>query len=250
MFWSIVQNRMTYYDKISAPGKKMALLIDPDKMHTATVIATLHVANESGICAIFVGGSLTHVDCDKAVSLIKQHTNIPVFLFPGGVMQLTNKADALLFLSLVSGRNAEYLIGNHVQSARYIKDSGLEAISTGYILIDGGIPTSVEYISNTRPIPANKPDLVVATSVASELLGHKLIYLEAGSGARNPVSPEIIREVAKNVNVPLIVGGGINTPEKVSAAFEAGADLIVVGTAVEKNIQNLDLLTSVVSQFN
>ncbi len=240
---------MTYYDIISAPGKKMALLIDPDKMNASTMIATLHIANESSICAIFVGGSLTHVDCDKTISLIKKHSSIPVFLFPGGIMQLSNKADALLFLSLVSGRNPEYLIGNHVQSARYIKNIGIEVISTGYILIDGGAPTSVEYISNTRPIPANKPDLVVATSVASEMLGHKLIYLEAGSGAKKPVSKEIIREVSKNVDVPVIVGGGINSPEKVEDAFNAGADLIVVGTAIEKNIKNLNRLTSILRQF-
>jgi putative glycerol-1-phosphate prenyltransferase len=161
-------------------------------------------------------------------------------------MQLSPKADALLFLSLASGRNADYLIGNHVLSAPYIRKTGIEVIPTGYILIDGGNYTSVEYISNTKPLPADKGDLVVATAIASEMLGQKLIYLEAGSGAKNHVPANIVREVKKNVSVPIIVGGGINTYEKAGLMLDSGADMIVVGTAVEQNIDKLEQIIKAV----
>jgi len=227
---------------ISAPGKKLVLLIDPDKLTPQSIIATLHAASEVDISMVFVGGSLMSSNMDQTVELIRTHTRRPVVLFPGSPMQLSQKADALLLLSLVSGRNPEYLIGNHVQAAPYIRNSNLEVIPVGYILIDGGKTSSVEYISNTMPIPADKPDLAVATCIASEMLGHKLIYLEAGSGAVHPVPSELIREVKKSIQIPLIVGGGLNTPEKVEAAYKAGADVVVVGNAIEKNIMNLELI--------
>jgi phosphoglycerol geranylgeranyltransferase len=233
---------MKCYDKIAAPGKKLALLIDPDKLTVPAIISTIFAANEARVAMIFVGGSLMSTKIDSTIELIKQHTNLPVVLFPGSLMQLSSKADALLLLSLVSGRNPDYLIGNHVLAAPYINRSQLEVIPTGYILIDGGSVTSVEYVSNTRAIPASKIDLVVATALASEMLGQKLIYLEAGSGAINHIPVDVIREVKKNISVPLIVGGGINTGEKASKIIDAGADMIVVGTVIEQNILKLNEL--------
>lgn len=227
----------------------MALLIDPDKLSLQSIIATIHSAVETDISMIFVGGSLMAADVDATVETIKKHTSIPVVLFPGSIMQLSAKADALLLLSLVSGRNAEYLIGNHVQAAPVIRKSNIEVVSTAYILIDGGKVSSVEYVSNTTPIPADKIDIAVATSIAAEMLGHKMIYLEAGSGALNTVSAKMIAAVKRNISVPLIVGGGINTPEKVKAAYDAGADVVVVGNAVEKDISNLEKLSTVLAHY-
>jgi putative glycerol-1-phosphate prenyltransferase len=240
---------MTCYKQIIAPGKKLALLIDPDKQNLQSIIATINAANKAKVSMIFVGGSLMSVNIDTVIATIKTHTPLPVLLFPGSLFQLSSNADALLLLSLVSGRNADYLIGNHVQAAPYLHRSGMEVISTGYILIEGGTVTSVEYVSNTRPIPASKPDLVVATSIASEMLGHKMIYLEAGSGAINSVPPSIVKAVRSNVSVPLIVGGGLTTPEKVDEIFQAGADIIVVGTAIEKNIKSLAQIASVLNNY-
>jgi putative glycerol-1-phosphate prenyltransferase len=237
---------MNCYNKIAAPGRKLVLLIDPDKLKLQSIIATLHSANESGVSMIFVGGSLMGADIELTIDTIKKHTHLPVILFPGSLLQLTPKADAMLLLTLISGRNPDYLIGNHVQAAPFLKKSQIEVIPTGYILIDGGTVTSVEYVSNTKPIPSNKPDLVVATCIASEMLGHKLIYLEAGSGAKYPVPTEIICDVKKNISIPLIVGGGIKTPEQAKAAFVAGADIVVVGTAIEEDVANLQKLRSVI----
>jgi phosphoglycerol geranylgeranyltransferase len=233
---------MNIYEKISTPGKKLALLIDPDKQHVPGLITTVYAANEANVQMIFVGGSLLSTEIDTTIEIIKKHTDIPVFLFPGSIMQISPKADALLFLSMVSGRNPEYLIGNHVLVAPYLRKTSLEVIPTGYILVEGGTYTSVEYISNTRPIPSSKTDIIVSTAMASEMLGHKLIYIECGSGAVNHVPVEVIKEVKKNISIPLIVGGGINTPEKARAIASAGADIVVVGTAVEKSIENLGLL--------
>lgn len=236
---------MSFYEQISGSGNKIALLIDPDKHNVPGLIATVYAANEAGVKVIFVGGSLLSTEIDTTVEIIKKHTDIPVFLFPGSIMQISSKADALLFLSMVSGRNPEYLIGNHVLAAPYIRKTKLEVIPTGYILIEGGATTSVEYISNTKPIPSAKTDIIVSTAMASEMLGHKLIYLESGSGALNHVPPNVIAEVKRNISVPLIVGGGINTPEKFKVVAEAGADIVVVGTAVENNIANLSKLAGV-----
>jgi phosphoglycerol geranylgeranyltransferase len=231
---------MKCYDKIAAPGKKLAILIDPDKLTVPAIISTIFTANESGVAMILIGGSLISTKIDTTIEIVKKHTHLPVVLFPGSLMQLSTQADAVLLLSLVSGRNPDYLIGNHVLAAPYIKRSNLEVIPTGYILVDGGSVTSVEYVSNTRAIPANKTDLVVATAQASEMLGQKLIYLEAGSGAVNHIPVDVIREVKKNISIPLIVGGGINTLEKARIIIDAGADMIVVGTAIEQNILKLN----------
>ncbi len=236
---------MNCYSIISSPGKKIALLIDPDKLSIPGIISTVFEANESGVQLIFVGGSLLTTSIDPVLEIIKKHTNIPAVLFPGSHVQLSKKADALLLLSLVSGRNPEFLIGNHVLAAPYIKDSNLEVLPTGYILIEGGKTSSVEYMSNTKPIPADKTEIVVATALAAEQLGQKIIYLEAGSGAKNHVPVEVVREVKRNISIPLIVGGGISSPQMAEEVFNAGADVVVIGTAIEKNIKNLRKILSV-----
>lgn len=218
-------------------GKKsFAVLIDPDKTSTKSLTNLIATAVDSGVDYFFLGGSLVvSQNIDDCASIIKQHCSIPVVLFPGSPTQITPKADALLYLSLISGRNPELLIGQHVISAPQVKKSGLEIMSTGYIVIDGGAPTTVSYISNASPIPANKKDIAVCTAMAGEMLGLKLIYMDAGSGAENPISEEMISAVASQINVPLIVGGGIREAEKAYLNCKAGADLIVVGNAIEKD---------------
>lgn len=239
---------MKCYNLISSPGKKLALLIDPDKMSVPAIISTVYEAEECGIKMILVGGSLLSSNIDTTIEVIKKNTSIPVILFPGSYMQLSTKADALFMLSLVSGRNPDFLIGNQVLAAPFIQKSGLEVIPTGYILVEGGKTSSVEYVSNTKPIPADKTDLVVATAVASEMLGQKLIYLEAGSGALHHVPAEVVREVRKNISLPLIIGGGITSSKEANLLLNAGADILVVGTIIEKNIENLRKIVEVLNR--
>lgn len=216
--------------------KKLAVLFDPDKLRLQKMEQALDLAVECGIDYFFIGGSLVVNNMlDALLSKIRERCSIPMVLFPGNSFQLSYRADAILFLSLISGRNPELLIGQHVISAPFLKMSPLEIISTGYMLVDGGVQTSVQYMSNTYPIPAHKDDIAVCTALAGELLGLKIIYLDAGSGAKNPVSESMIEAVSGAVSVPLIVGGGIRTPEKVSANLKAGADLVVVGNAIEKD---------------
>ena len=181
-----------------------------------------------------------------AIDVIKSVYTGPVILFPGNANQVSANADAILFLSLISGRNAEFLIGNQVLSAPVIKNSGLEAIATGYMLIDCGKTTSVEYMSNTQPIPYDKPDIAVATAIAGEMLGLKALYLEGGSGAQSFVNPEIISAVKKSCSIPLIVGGGIRSCESLRNVFDSGADIAVVGTIIEKNPELLSEMMKVV----
>jgi putative glycerol-1-phosphate prenyltransferase len=184
----------------------------------------------------FVGGSLViSSQLDSCIKQIKSSCNIPVTLFPGSPSQISSHADALLYLSLISGRNPELLIGQHVISAPFVKKSGLEIIPTGYMVIDGGAPTTVSYISNASPIPADKNDIAMCTAMAGEMLGMKLIYMDAGSGARKPITETMIERVANNISIPLIVGGGITDPEKAYLNCKAGADVIVVGNAIEKD---------------
>lgn len=220
----------------AAQQKKFAVLIDPDKGKVNHVDKIIALAQKATIDCFLIGGSLVVNDAlDETISLLKAETDIPVILFPGGSRQLSYKADALLFLSLISGRNADLLIGKHVETAPFLKISPLEIISTGYMLIDGGVPTSVSYMSNTYPIPANKNDIAVCTAMAGEMLGLKLLYMDAGSGAVNPVSAEMIQAVSMATDIPLIVGGGINSPERAAQNVAAGADIIVVGNAIEKD---------------
>lgn len=213
-----------------------AVLVDPDKVSPADMQYLARLCNDAGVDFVFMGGSLlvSH-QLDGCIQRFKAESNIPIVLFPGSPAQVTPYADALLYLSLISGRNAELLIGQHVISAPAVKSSGLEVISTGYMVIDGGAPTTVSYVSNSAPIPANKPDIALCTAWAGELQGKHIIYMDAGSGAKNPITEEMIHKVSSNIDVPLVVGGGIKTPEKVYAASKAGATVVVVGNAIEKD---------------
>jgi phosphoglycerol geranylgeranyltransferase len=222
--------------KADFPGNKsVALLLDPDKVTEQGLKKLLEVSEECKIDYIFAGGSLTFNSIDNLIDSIKELCTIPIVLFPGNLLQLSRKADAILLLSLISGRNPELLIGNHVIAAPYLRSVREKLISVGYILVGGGKRTSVEYISQTEAIPADKSDLVVATALAGEMLGFHMIYLEAGSGAENPVPPEIIRNVKSNVSVPLAVGGGLRRGQEISEAFNAGANLIILGNGCESN---------------
>ncbi len=215
--------------------KRLAALLDPDKSRLSHLHQTVELAAEAGVHYLFVGGSLVVNDMlDAVLSDVRQRCGAPIVLFPGNSFQLSYRADALLLLSLISGRNAELLIGQHVIAAPFLRQSPLEIISTGYMLVDGGVVSSVQYMSNTRPIPANKPDIAVCTAMAGEMLGLKTIFLDAGSGALQPVSAAMIEAVRGAVEVPLIVGGGIRTPEQAAADWRAGADVVVVGTAIEQ----------------
>lgn len=216
--------------------KSFAVLIDPDKVNDRVTVRLAEDAVSAGVDYLFVGGSLVVSNyLDTCVQLIKQHCNIPIILFPGSPSQLSKSADALLYLSLISGRNADLLIGQHVISAPVVKQSGLEIMPTGYMVIDGGAPTTVSYISNAAPIPSDKADIAVCTAMAGEMLGMKLIFMDAGSGAERPISEEMITRVAEIISVPLIIGGGIKEPEKAYLNCKAGADVIVIGNAIEKD---------------
>ena len=223
-------------EKKKSGKKSFAILIDPDKVSASSLSSLIDLAVSAKADYFFVGGSLVVSDhLDDCVQQIKQQCSIPVILFPGNSAQISKYADALLYLSLISGRNPELLIGQHVVSAPFVKKSGLEIISTGYMVIDGGAPTTVSYISNAAPIPADKSDIALCTALAGEMLGMKLIYMDAGSGARKAISEEMITKVACNITVPLIVGGGIRDAEKAYLNCKAGADVIVVGNAIEKD---------------
>ena len=219
----------------AARKRSFAVLIDPDKVTIQQLDLLIRQSVEARVDFFFLGGSLVLTDnLDECILHIKKECDIPVVLFPGNSTQLSRHADALLYLSLISGRNADLLIGQHVISAPAVKQSGLEVIPTGYMVIDGGAPTTVSYISNAAPIPADKEDIALCTAMAGEMLGHRLIYMDAGSGARVPVTETMIRRVAEQIAVPLVVGGGIREPEKAYRNCKAGADVIVVGNAVEK----------------
>lgn len=215
--------------------KLLALLLDPDEYDDQSLKQILNEAGNTKTDLILVGGSLVSNPVAPFIQKIKENSEIPVLLFPGNLLQLSDNADGILFLSLISGRNPDLLIGNHVAAAPMIRNSGMEVISTGYILVENGRSTAVEYISNTRPVPSDKPDIAAATAIAGEMLGFKLIYLEAGSGAQYPVNPEMITEVKSKIKIPLVVGGGIRNAEDAKNILNAGADIIVVGNAVEKN---------------
>lgn len=230
-----------------ANQKQLAVLVDPDKGSPLSWAQLAALANANGVDFFLVGGSLlVHQRLEDCVATLKKHSNIPVILFPGSPTQVTPLADGILLLSLISGRNADLLIGQHVQAAAPIKNSGLQILPTGYMLVDGGAPTTVSYISNTLPIPANKPEIGAITALAGEQLGLKLIYLEAGSGAENPVPQEMINAVSKQIDIPLIVGGGIRNGEAAYKACKAGADVIVIGTAFEEQPELLPEIASAV----
>ena len=227
--------------------KAFAVLIDPDNTDMDQIIETAQLCNDANVDYVFVGGSLmlsNHLD--ECIKTFKSKSSIPVILFPGSPSQVSKEADALLYLSLISGRNPELLIGAHFVSAPKIKASGLEIISTGYIVIDGGKPTTVSYMSHSAPIPYDKDDIAVCTAIAGEFLGKNVLYLDAGSGAINPISEKMIQKVSNQISIPLIVGGGISSPEKAIANCQAGADIIVVGNALEKNKHLIKVLAEAI----
>lgn len=218
--------------------KSFAVLIDPDMVSKPYLDRLIALSIEARVDYFLVGGSLVVCsNLDEWVQYIKSRCSIPLILFPGSPSQVSKHADALLYLSLISGRNPELLIGQHVISAPAVKASGLEIMPTGYMVIDGGAPTTVSYISNASPIPADKNDIALCTAMAGEMLGMKLIYMDAGSGARRPISESMIEKVSSHIEVPLIIGGGIIEPEKAFRNCQAGADVIVVGNAIEKDPQ-------------
>ena len=216
--------------------KSFAVLVDPDKVNAAAIDQLVKLSVDAQVDYFLVGGSLVISNqLDEVVQLIKAACDIPVILFPGSPSQLSKYADALLYLSLISGRNPELLIGQHVISAPFVKQSGLEIISTGYMVVDGGAPTTVSYISNASPLPADKNEIAMCTAMAGEMLGMKVIYMDAGSGAKRAITESMIQSVAQQIEVPLIVGGGITDPEKAYRNCKAGADVIVIGNAIEKD---------------
>jgi phosphoglycerol geranylgeranyltransferase len=220
----------------SGRERLFALLIDPDRTSGPELERVIERAAEAGTDLFYVGGSLMMDDnLVRTVRTIKRLTDVPVVLFPGDQMQVTSEADAILLLSVISGRNPEMLIGRHVMAAPRLKSSGLEVIPTGYMLIDSGRPTTASYMSGTLPIPHDKPDIAACTALAGEQLGLRLIFMDGGSGAQNSVSSDMIGSVRQQLSVPLVIGGGIRTPEAVREKFEAGADVVVVGNAIEKN---------------
>lgn len=221
---------------ISINEKLLAVLIDPDKFSIGNTLSFIEKVNASVATHIFVGGSIVdEYATDRLVLEIKKHTNLPIVLFPGDVTQITKKADALLFLSLLSGRNPEYLIGKHVEAVSNLKTTNLEVVPTGYILIESGKVTAVEKVTNTKPILRENIQNIVDTAKAGQLLGMKLIYLEAGSGAKEPLSKTIIKAVKQELDLPLIVGGGVRNIAQLKNAYSAGADIVVIGTAFEED---------------
>ncbi len=223
-------------NKDNFPRKKsVALLLDPDRIGKESLMNSLRIASEKKVDYILTGGSLTFSSVDNLIDEVKKQCSIPVILFPGNLLQLSFKADAILLLSLISGRNPELLIGNHVIAAPYLRNVKEKIISVGYILVGCGTKTSVEYISQTEAIPSDKPDIVVATALAGEMLGLQMIYLEAGSGAITPVPPNIISSVRENISIPIAVGGGLKDKEEIKKTFKAGADLVILGNGCEKN---------------
>jgi putative glycerol-1-phosphate prenyltransferase len=231
---------MTTYERLIKVRKERGagyfVLLDPDKNNREMLPSFIREATEAGVDGFLVGGSLMlSNDFEDHLKTIKQNTSVPVIIFPGSIMQVSSVADAILFLVLISGRNPDYLIGNQVLAAPIVRRSGLEALSTGYMLIEAGNTTSAEFMSNTKPIPRDKPDIALAHALAAEIIGMKLLYLDAGSGARESVSEDMLRTIAQRCSLPIIVGGGIRTPDEARKKVEAGASFVVTGTVTEEN---------------
>ena len=232
-------------DCVEKKGAGFIVLIDPDRKNDNNIDQLVEKANQNGVDAIFVGGSIMMDGLyHKRVERIKSISEIPVILFPGGVNQLNKHYDAMLFMSLLSGRNSHYLIGEQVIAAPIVKDYEIETIPTGYLLIDGGSPTSVEVVSGTKPLPSNRPDIIVSHALAAQFLGMELIYLEAGSGALNEVPEDVVKKVADEISIGLIVGGGIRTPEDANSIVNSGASFVVIGSAIEKSAELMEEFSS------
>jgi putative glycerol-1-phosphate prenyltransferase len=232
------QNLYSQILRAKSENKKLlAILLDPDKVVLENVADLISKINQSPATHIFIGGSHVQNDIlDELILQLKQNITLPIVLFPGNPSQISNKADAILFLSLISGRNPDYLITHQVKAAPVLKETSLEIVSTGYILIESGKETAVERVSQTRPLDRSNIDFVVHTAQAGEMLGNKLIYLEAGSGALQPVPFKMIEKVAQNIEIPLLVGGGIVDLQGIQQAYTAGADIVVIGTAFENDL--------------
>lgn len=231
--------------------KSFAVLIDPDKIDNPSCIHLINMSIESKVDFFFVGGSLiTGNTMGQTIKCLKTNSSIPIILFPGSNLHIDMSADAILFLSLISGRNPDLLIGQHVIAAPVLKKSRLEILPTGYILVESGKQTTVSYISNTMPVPYDKPEVAACTAMAGEMLGLKLIYLDAGSGAQKPISSRMIAAVKKSVDVPIIVGGGIRSAGEAMEAIKAGADVIVIGNGIEKNPSLLTEVSEKINDFN
>lgn len=227
--------------------KLLAILLDPDKIELSTIALLVNKINQSPATHIFIGGSLVENDIlDELILKIRQFSSfedraaLPIVLFPGNPSQISNQADALLFLTLISGRNPDFLIEHQVNAVPILKKTQLEIISTGYLLIESGTKTAVERISNTTPLARNNPNYVLQTALAGEMLGNKLIYLETGSGAKQAVPLEMIQLVSSNCTIPVLVGGGIKDRQGIQKAFDSGADMVVIGTAFENNVNFFD----------
>ena len=241
----------SFTESEQAGRKSLAVLFDPDDTDERSLIKSLNICLENRVDYIFVGGSLvTSNNLNEVVSMIKSYTDIPCVLFPGNAIQIDASADAILFLSLISGRNPELLIGQHVVAAPIVKRSNLEVIPTGYMLVSSGKPTSASYISNSLPLPNDKPSLAASTALAGEMLGLKTIYMDAGSGAEEPISNKVIKAVKNGISVPLIVGGGLNTSAKAKQALDAGADIIVIGNGAQKNLNLVTEVSEIVKFYN
>lgn len=239
-----------YIENNSKQQKKtLLLLIDPDKFEAQRLQQISKMLKGRAMPFIVVGGSMISSPILPVIKAIKKELQLPVVLYPGSPTHLTKGADGVLLLSMISGRNPDLLIGHHVIAAPMLREMDLEIIPTGYMLIDGGCATSVEYISQTRPIPANKNDIAVATAMAGEMLGLKMIYMDAGSGAKNPITPNMISEVKKNISLPLLIGGGITNAQQLNDAYSAGADLVIIGNILEKKPELLNELLNVAESF-
>jgi putative glycerol-1-phosphate prenyltransferase len=240
----------TIWDAKNASRPLFAILIDPGKLPLTAIRDLINLAKNCIVDYIFVGGSSCNVKVfNETISFLKEAQNRPVIIFPGSEMQVSENADALLLLSLISGRNPDLLIGKHVEAAKRLIESGLEVIPTGYILIESGKPTTVEKVSETKSLSRTNPELTLSTALAGQLLGMQLIYLEAGSGAEKHLPSETIRLVSSKLNIPIIVGGGITDADKLQHVIDAGADLVVVGNALEKDPQLLKQFSQVLQQY-
>ncbi|WP_381496488.1 phosphoglycerol geranylgeranyltransferase [Spirosoma flavum] len=238
-------------DRRLSGHKALAVLLDPDKIEQDALSQLLIRTASCPVDFFLVGGSLvTDYAHKEVIAAIRRQSTIPITLFPGNLLHIEPSADAILLLSLISGRNPDFLIGQHVIAAPLLKRSGLEIMSTGYMVVDSGTQTTVSYISGTMPLPYDKPDVAACTAMAGEMLGLQLMYLDAGSGARRPVSSDMIAAVRRVVDLPIIVGGGINSGEKAYEALKAGADMIVVGNGIEQNPDLLPQLSTVIREFN
>lgn len=224
-----------YIGKLDKNDKKLAILIDPDKMNPAGIKKLFGTRGMDEVDFILVGGSLLFNNLEHALDEVRAQTNLPLIIFPGNAFQISSKADAFMLLNLISGRNPDFLIGHHVIAAPKLSQINIPVISTGYMIFDCGKTTSVQYMSNTAPLPDHKPDLAVATAMAGEMIGMSQVYLEAGSGAEHPVPEHIIKAVVDAVQIPVIAGGGIRTAKQAQTAWNAGANMLVVGNGIERN---------------